>query len=129
MTKGHRGRIKIDQYDSAYIKSGFTYKLEDVVEMPLCFICGAELANSSMFPEKLSRHLSSSHKDLKANDEHFWEKSKKKFCTILSPNIVILVKKKFPFDDIFRLFNGGYIIDFLGFSQKSPKIKMVSIDL
>ena len=46
--------------------------------MLLCFICGTVLANSSVFPEKLSHHLPI-HKDLKAKDEHFWEKSENFF--------------------------------------------------
>ena len=49
-------KTKYRKYDSAYIKFGLTYKMDNGIERPLCFICGIMLSNSSMFPEKLIRH-------------------------------------------------------------------------
>ena len=52
---------------------------------------------SSMFPKKLSRHLSSSHKDLKAKDEHFWEKSQKKILHYFKSKYRYFGEKKISF--------------------------------
>ena len=42
------------------------------IEKPMCVVCGETLANSSMAPSKMQRHLETQHKELKSNEEEFF---------------------------------------------------------
>lgn len=57
-----RKKVKIStnyiyKYIDKYISYGFTYVNENGVDLPQCVICGIVLANASLKPNKLIRHL------------------------------------------------------------------------
>lgn len=54
---------KIRKYDPNYLQFGFTY-IDCQPPKPLCVICGESLANDSMKPHNLKRHLNSKHPTL-----------------------------------------------------------------
>ena len=55
---------KYRKYDATYITFGFTSQYRNGEECPKCVICNKLLANESMLPNKLKRHLSSAHPSL-----------------------------------------------------------------
>ena len=57
-------RKKCKKYDASYIAFGFTSQYHNGEECPQCVICNKLLANESMLPNKLKRHLSSAHPSL-----------------------------------------------------------------
>ena len=57
-------RKKCRKYDASYITFGFTSQYRNGEECPQCVICNKLLANESMLPNKLKRHLSSAHSSL-----------------------------------------------------------------
>ena len=57
-------RKKCRKYDASYITFGFTSQYRNGEECPQCVICSKLLANESMLPNKLKRHLSSAHPSL-----------------------------------------------------------------
>ena len=53
---------KKQKYNEEYISYGFTVTLDrDGTEKPQCFYCGTVLANSSIKPVKLKKHLNANH--------------------------------------------------------------------
>ncbi|GFV03183.1 hypothetical protein TNCV_4017801 [Trichonephila clavipes] len=48
---------KIRKYNEEFIKYGVTFCVVDDEERPICVICNEKLANASMKPAKLKRHL------------------------------------------------------------------------
>ena len=48
---------KYRKYDPIYLSLGFTYKVINGQERPLCLLCMNTLASDSMKPNKLKRHL------------------------------------------------------------------------
>lgn len=63
---------KIRKYENTYIKYGFSCMAQNGTEKPICVLCGETLANSSMVPSKLQRHLEKNHKEYKSKDEGFF---------------------------------------------------------
>ena len=63
---------RIRTIDDSYIKFGFSCKNENGIDMPLCVICGEALANSSLIPNKMMRHLETQHPELKSKEEGFF---------------------------------------------------------
>ena len=55
---------KCGNYNASYIKFGFMSQYRNSKECPQCVICNKLLANESMLPNKLKRHLSSVHPSL-----------------------------------------------------------------
>ena len=55
---------KCRKYDASYTAFGFTSQYHNGEECPQCVICNKLLANESMLPNKLKRHLSSAHPSL-----------------------------------------------------------------
>ena len=53
------------QYQESYHKYGFIAAGDSDATNPLCIICGDKLANESMNPSKLLRHLGTQHPALK----------------------------------------------------------------
>ena len=47
----------IRKYDESFIKYGFSFITQNGIEKPMCVVCGETLANSSMAPAKMQRHL------------------------------------------------------------------------
>nr|ABF20543.1 transposase [Aedes aegypti] len=56
---------KTRQYDSDYLQYGFMEDLKDKFPRPQCVICLEVLANESMRPNKLIRHLETKHPEFK----------------------------------------------------------------
>ncbi|XP_050535830.1 zinc finger BED domain-containing protein 5-like [Daktulosphaira vitifoliae] len=55
---------KTRKYDSEYLKIGFSWKEDNDEQRPQCVICFEVLANESMRPNKLRRHIKTKHPDL-----------------------------------------------------------------
>ncbi|GFX83416.1 hypothetical protein TNCV_1427121 [Trichonephila clavipes] len=53
---------KVRKYKEEFIKYGFTCCVVDDEERPICVSCNEKLANESMKPDKLKRHLGTKHK-------------------------------------------------------------------
>lgn len=53
------------KYHADYLKYGFDFVESDGQLLPLCLLCQKTLANSSMAPTKLVRHLETTHPDAK----------------------------------------------------------------
>ncbi|XP_060855173.1 zinc finger BED domain-containing protein 5-like [Metopolophium dirhodum] len=62
------------KYSEEYFCHGFSFIAIDNVAKPECVICGEILANSSMKPSQLTRHLITKHSDLKDKDVTFFKR-------------------------------------------------------
>ncbi|GFX83511.1 zinc finger MYM-type protein 6 [Trichonephila clavipes] len=56
------------------LKYGFTFCVVDDEERPICVICNEKLANESMKPAKLKRHLEPKHKELQNQHAYFFQR-------------------------------------------------------
>ena len=56
-----RPKKKFHEYSDSYLDFGFTFILRNGEEKPQCVICSKVLASESMLPNKLKRHLKTSH--------------------------------------------------------------------
>ncbi|GFW67875.1 protein FAM200B [Trichonephila clavipes] len=65
---------KIRKYNEEFIQYGFTFCVVDVEERPICVICNEKLANESMKPAKLKRHLETKHKELQNKHADFFHR-------------------------------------------------------
>ncbi|XP_060858960.1 SCAN domain-containing protein 3-like [Metopolophium dirhodum] len=65
-------KVKILKYKDSYIEYGFTYLNENGKDVPQCVICGMTFANASLKPNKLIRHMETSHAQYKKlfSNEH-----------------------------------------------------------
>lgn len=71
LSKRHKKNV-VRKYDSVYLKFGFISVDRDGVPRPMCLICREILANSSMLPTKLVRHLQTKHPESKDQPiQHF----------------------------------------------------------
>lgn len=66
-------RKVVRKYDSSYLKYGFTWNQDDNEPRPQCVICCEVLANESMRPNKMIRHLETKHPDHKSKPLDFFE--------------------------------------------------------
>ncbi|XP_064416286.1 zinc finger BED domain-containing protein 5-like [Latimeria chalumnae] len=64
----HRSR----KYDEAYLQLGFTQSGSNDAPRPQCVVCGEVLANDSMRPCKLRRHLETKHPTLVSKSVEFF---------------------------------------------------------
>ena len=62
----------IRKYDESFIKYGFSFITQNDIEKPMCVVCGETLANSSMAPSKMQRHLETQHQEHKSKEEGFF---------------------------------------------------------
>lgn len=62
------------KYDDSYIQFGFVAMNDGGVPKPQCVICGDVLANESMKPSKLKRHLNTKHKEISSKSKEFFER-------------------------------------------------------
>ena len=62
------------KYDSSYIQFGFVATNDGGVQKPQCVIYGDVLANDSMKPSNLKRHLNTKHKEMSSKSKEFFEK-------------------------------------------------------
>lgn len=64
----------VRKYDEDYLAFGFIEKVVSETSRPLCLLCDVLLANSSLFPSKLERHIKRNHPDVaKKPIEYFKE--------------------------------------------------------
>ncbi len=66
-------KCKTRKYDISYLQFGFTVDGTDVEPLPQCVICADQLANDSMKPYKLKRHLETKHLTLKDKPLDFFK--------------------------------------------------------
>ena len=87
-------QLKVRQYCENYIALGFTWTGNQDCPLPLFIVCGKKLANSSMAPAKLKRHLTTKHPELSVKNELYFKRK-------LAPNKmkVSMFTKKFKLSD------------------------------
>ena len=61
-------------YDPVFLKYGFTYCVKNGEHKPLCVLCNEILANESLKPSKLQRHLETKHANYKDKDLDFFKR-------------------------------------------------------
>jgi hypothetical protein len=62
------------KYDSSYMNYGFSSTLVAEEVRPICVICSDILANDSLRPVKLTRHLNSKHPEYKNKPVEFFQR-------------------------------------------------------
>ena len=72
--KGQQKKSVLRKYDSSYLELGFTSNESLDHPRPKCDICHEELANESMKPAKLRRHLETKHSELKDKPLAYFQK-------------------------------------------------------
>lgn len=65
-------RKKYRKYDDQYLDFGFTYITKGNAELPQCVVCNKVLAAESMLPNKLKRHLETTHGHLQGKPRDFF---------------------------------------------------------
>lgn len=60
------------KYLDEYLKYGFSFVGDDDCPRPQCVVCGELLANSSMKPSLLTRHLRTKHANYENKDRSFF---------------------------------------------------------
>lgn len=65
---------KSRKYDPTYLSFGFTYKIINGIERPMCLLCMKIIAADSMKPNKLKRHFEKNHADYTGKTREFFEK-------------------------------------------------------
>ena len=63
---------KSRKYSGTYLDFGFTFILQNGEEKPQCVICNKILVSESMLPNKLKRHLTSSHPKFASKPRNFF---------------------------------------------------------
>ena len=66
---------KLRKYDKSYLQFGFTVT-GPTEQRPQCVLCAEVLANDSMKPCKLKRHLDTKHPDLKEKPVDFFKRKR-----------------------------------------------------
>ena len=67
-----KSKKKSRKYSETYLDFGFTFILQNGEEKPQCVICNKKLASESMLPNKLKRHLTSSHPKFASKPRNFF---------------------------------------------------------
>ena len=62
------------KYDTEYIKYGFSYIEDKKGQKPQCVLCSEVLAQESMKPSKLKRHLETKHTSLKDKPVEYFQR-------------------------------------------------------
>lgn len=66
-----RKKTRVRKYDHSYLRYGFV-STGGEIPIPLCVVCSKTLANESMKPTNLERHLKTQHPELQNKPiEHF----------------------------------------------------------
>ncbi|GFV79099.1 protein FAM200B [Trichonephila clavipes] len=68
---------QIRKYNEEFVKNGFTFCVVDDEERPICVICNEKLANDSMKPPRLKRHLETKHSELQNKHADFFQRRAK----------------------------------------------------
>lgn len=69
-------RDLVRKYDEDYLKFGFICAGTDELPLPLCLLCKKTLANSSMKPYQLIRHLKTNHGEFKEKPLEYFQRLK-----------------------------------------------------
>lgn len=75
--KGEKKAAFNQKYDDSYLKYGFVSTENSHALNPMCVICRDKLANVSMKPSKLQRHLKTKHPALRDRPLDYFEWKKK----------------------------------------------------
>ena len=62
------------KYSESYLQFGFTSITKNEIEIPQCLICQKTLANESMKPSLLARHMEKMHPNFKEKDVSFFKR-------------------------------------------------------
>ena len=67
------------RFDDSYIKYGFSMIKVGQVEKPQCVLCCEVLAETSLKPSKLKRHLQTKHREQASKDIEYFKLQEVKF--------------------------------------------------
>ncbi len=82
-------------YQECFLKYGFSWAKDLNGSLPLCVVCGIRLANESMVPTRLKRHLHTKHGHLEVKPiEHFQQLLKTHSKQVSSLKKVVTVSDK-----------------------------------
>ena len=62
-------------YQDNYLDFGFTYFIEDDLQIPQCVVCMKTFSNSTMKPASLKQHLPNAHSSIMSKNRSFFEKT------------------------------------------------------
>ena len=61
------------KYQDNYLDFGFTYLIEDGLQIPQCVVCMKTFSNSTMKPAPLKQHLANAHPSMMSKNRSFFE--------------------------------------------------------
>ena len=61
------------KYQDNYMDFGFTYLIEDDLQIPQCVVCMKTFSNSTMKPASLKQHLTNAHPSMMSKNRSFFE--------------------------------------------------------
>ena len=65
--------LKKRKYSETYLKFGFTFTINNGLDIPVCVLCQKSLGNDSMKPSLLTRHLERAHPEFKDEELDFFK--------------------------------------------------------
>ncbi|XP_075472991.1 protein FAM200B [Ascaphus truei] len=83
------------KYKDEYLKLGFSWTMVNHEQRPQCVLCSEILANDSMKPNKLTRHLVTKHPEYKDKDIAFFkrhEESQKASASVMNKYVTVSSK-------------------------------------
>lgn len=69
----NRNSQKKRNYQDDYLQHGFTYLVQNGLQIPQCVVCHKTFSNSTMKPAPLKQHLSNAHPELAEKNRSFFE--------------------------------------------------------
>ena len=61
------------KYQDNYLDFGFTYLIEDNLQIPQCVVCIKTFSNSTMKSASLKQHLANAHPSMMSKSRSFFE--------------------------------------------------------
>ena len=61
------------KYQDNYLNFGFTYLIQDGLQIPQCVLCMKTFSNSTMKPAPLKQHLANAHPSMISKNQSFFE--------------------------------------------------------
>ena len=65
--------LKKRKYSDTYLKLGFTFMINNGLDIPVCILCQKSVGNNSMKPSLLTRHLERAHPEFKDKELDFFK--------------------------------------------------------
>ena len=65
--------LKKRKYSETYLKFGFTFRINNGLDIPVCVLCQKSLGTDSMKPSLLTRHLEKAHSEFKDKELDFFK--------------------------------------------------------